>query len=96
MDGCPLGLGLVVEDKPTEFSWNTWSFLQSPTMFTSSKKKTKDDMNACVNNLLTVLKGHYVAAACSILGISVPDEIPKNLPNLTTHKNRMKFIAELS
>ena len=21
MDGCPLGLGLVVEDKPTEFSW---------------------------------------------------------------------------
>ena len=20
MDGCPLGLGLVVEDKPTEFS----------------------------------------------------------------------------
>ena len=24
MDGCPLGLGLVVEDKPTEFSCNTW------------------------------------------------------------------------
>ena len=23
MDGCPLGLGLVVEDKPTEFSWST-------------------------------------------------------------------------
>ena len=22
MDGCPLGLGLVVEDKPTEFSYN--------------------------------------------------------------------------
>ena len=22
MDGCPLGLGLVVEDKPTEFSCN--------------------------------------------------------------------------
>ena len=22
MDGCPLGLGLVVEDKPTEFSWS--------------------------------------------------------------------------
>ena len=21
MDGCPLDLGLVVEDKPTEFSW---------------------------------------------------------------------------
>ena len=21
MDGCPLGLGLVVEDKPTEFSY---------------------------------------------------------------------------
>ena len=24
MDGCPLGLGLVVEDKPTEFSYAVW------------------------------------------------------------------------
>ena len=24
MDGCPLGLGLVVEDKPTEFSCRTF------------------------------------------------------------------------
>ena len=23
MDGCPSGLGLAVEDKPTEFSWHT-------------------------------------------------------------------------
>ena len=25
MDGCPLGLGLVVEDKPTEFSCHLYS-----------------------------------------------------------------------
>ena len=53
-------------------------------------------MNACVDVLLTILKGHYIAAACSILGISAPDEVPKNLPTLTTHKSKMKFIAELS
>ena len=27
MDGCPLGLGLVVEDKPTEFPYNTFNIL---------------------------------------------------------------------
>ena len=26
MDGCPLGLGLVVEDKPTEFSCTLHTF----------------------------------------------------------------------
>ena len=59
-------------------------------------KKPKDEMNACVDILLTVLKGHYIAAACSILGISASDEIPKNLPNLSTRESKMKFIAELS
>ena len=29
MDGCPLGLGLVVEDKPTEFSCTCMSPLLS-------------------------------------------------------------------
>ena len=32
MDGCPLGLGLVVEDKPTEFSCSDslYSTCESP------------------------------------------------------------------
>ena len=76
-------------------SWNTWSLLQPPTTFTCSQKP-KDEMNACVDILLTVLKGHYIAAACAILGISASDKIPKNLPNLSTHESKMKFIAELS
>ena len=29
MDGCPLGLGLVVEDKPTEFSCTVFAGLYS-------------------------------------------------------------------
>ena len=75
-------------------SWNTWSLLlQPPTTFTCSQKT---EMNACVDILLTVLKGHYIAAVCSILGISASDEIPKNLPNLSTRESKMKFIAELS
>lgn len=59
-------------------------------------KKPKDEVNACVDILLTILKGHYIAAACSILGISAPDETPKSVPTLTTHQSKMKFIAELS
>ena len=30
MDGCPLGLGLVVEDKPTEFSCTVEPRLSDP------------------------------------------------------------------
>ena len=58
-------------------------------------KKPKDEVNACVDILLTILKGHYIAAACSILGISAPDETPKNVPTLTTRQSKMKFIAGL-
>ena len=30
MDGCPLGLGLVVEDKPTEFSCIATAVIRRP------------------------------------------------------------------
>lgn len=73
---------------------NTWSFLQSPT-FTCSKKP-KEGMNAFVDVLLTVLKGYFVAAACSILVISNADEVPKKCPTLHTDKSKMNFIAKLS
>ena len=32
-------------------------------------RQPKKDMNACMDVLFTVLKGHYVAYACKLLGI---------------------------
>ena len=44
-------------------------------------KDPKKDMNACTDILMTVLKGHYIAAASNMLGISSLEEIPKSLPD---------------
>ena len=59
-------------------------------------KKPKNDMNACVDVLFTVLKGHYIASACEMLGISKADEIPKDLTIPNDKEGRIKFIAKLS
>ena len=42
-------------------------------------KDPKKDFNACRDVLFTVVKGHYIAAACSELGIEKPDGIPSKL-----------------
>jgi hypothetical protein len=53
-------------------------------------------MNACTDVLFTVLKGHYVACACSLLGIDSPNDKPKHLPPLKTREQKSKYISELS
>ena len=42
-------------------------------------KDPKKDFNACSDALFTILKGHFIAAACDILGIRKPDEEPASL-----------------
>ena len=37
-------------------------------------RNPKKDMNACMDVLFTVLKGHYVAYACKLLGIKNASE----------------------
>ena len=41
-------------------------------------KDPKKDFNACRDVLFTVLKGHYVAAACAELGVEKADQLPEN------------------
>ena len=53
-------------------------------------------MNACTDALFTVLKGHYVACACSHLGITSPSDTPKKFPLLKSKEEKMKFVARLS
>ena len=38
----------------------------------------KKDFNACRDILFTVLKGHFIAAACSKMGIEKANAIPPN------------------
>ena len=42
-------------------------------------KDPKKNFNACLDVLLTILKGHFIAAACFEMGISSPSEIPESL-----------------
>jgi len=47
-----------------------------------SAKDPKKDMHACTDILLTVLKAHYITAACLILKIDDVDASPANFPEL--------------
>ena len=53
----------------------------------------KKEMNARTDVLITVLKGHYVASACSIHGISKPTDIPEGFASLNA---KIKFVAKLA
>ena len=51
-------------------------------------KDPKKDVNACVDFINTVVKGHFVACACDVLGISSPDEPPVLPPGIHTASER--------
>ncbi len=46
--------------------------------------------------LFTVLKGHYVAHACMLLGISKPNEIPKDMEVLRGESAKLRFITKIA
>ena len=56
-------------------------------------KVPKKDMNTCTDALFTVLKGHFVAYTCKLLGISDPNDTPKTLPPLNSKEDKQKLIA---
>ena len=59
-------------------------------------KVPKKDMNACTDALFTMLKGHYVACACSLLEITSPSDTSQNFPTLKSKEDKLKYVAELS
>ena len=64
-----------------------------------SVKDPKKDMNACTDVLFTVLKAHYVAAACKELGIESPNSPqPETILDFTRMpaRERYSFIMKLS
>ncbi len=59
-------------------------------------KDPKKDMNACMDVLITVLKGHYVAYACMLLEISKPNEIPKGMVLPKGKSAKFSFIVKIA
>lgn len=55
-------------------------------------------MNACTDFIYTVVKGHYVACACNVLGISSIDEPPVLPPGIhsATAAQKLAFITRIA
>ena len=66
--------------------WYSWALICCSLLGRLPKAKVpRKDFNACIDILFTVLKGHYIAVACSVLGIKKMDE---GLPALVELKRR--------
>lgn len=59
-------------------------------------KNPKKEMNACTDVLFTVLKGHYIASACTLIGISKPSDTPKDVAIPRGKSAKIEFIAKLA
>ena len=59
-------------------------------------KKPKENMNACVDILFTVLKGYYIASACKKLGIANGNDIPPNFPSIKSREEKYAYRTKLA
>ena len=58
----------------------------------------KKDVNACLDFIYTVVKGHILANACEVLGVSGLDGVPTIPPGLKTASKteQLSFIGDIS
>ena len=58
----------------------------------------KKDVNACLDFIYTVVKGHILASACEVLGVSGLDGVPTIPPGLKTASKteQLSFIGDIS
>lgn len=82
--------------KPSSKDHGTFGYFCSLLGRFPQAKKPKSDMNACMDVLFTVLKGHYVAYACSLLGISDASESSDVIATLKGRDAKMAFLAKIS
>ena len=61
-------------------------------------KDPKKDVNACVDFINTVVKGHFVACACEVLGITSIDEPPVLPPGIhrASEREKLAFINRVA
>ena len=57
-------------------------------------RQPKKDMNACIDVLFTVLKGHYVAYACKLLGINNCFESSEIIATINYRDAKCAFLAK--
>ena len=61
-------------------------------------KDPKKNVNACIDFINTVVKGHYVACACEVLGISSVDEPPVFPPGIhkASDAQKLSFVTQIA
>ena len=64
MDGCPLGLELVVEDKPTEFSCDIVQYVNSPDMLCIIHFFSNVSLDVSLHCAIVQYTNRYVRHAC--------------------------------
>ena len=76
----------------------TLAFFRSRLNRIAVTKDPKKDVNACMDFIYTVVKGHYVACACRVLGISSVDEPPVLPPGIhkETDDHKLAFITRIA
>ncbi len=76
----------------------TLGYFKSLLNCTPVKKDPKKDVNASLDFLLTVVKGHFLAVACQLLGITKPDSTIK-LPlgiNRSSRDHQYAFVKNIA
>ena len=61
-------------------------------------KDPKKDVNACIDFISTIIKGHFLACACGIFGLSSLDE-PLVLPpgiHMASNSEKLAFVNRIS
>ncbi len=82
--------------KPSSKDHGTFGYFCSLLGRFPKARDPKRDMNACSDILFTVLKGHYVAYACKLLGINDVSEPSKLVGNLKDKNAKQAFLAKIS
>ena len=84
--------------KKSATSHGTLMFFRNKLNRTSLSKDVKKHVDATIDLIYTVVKGHWVACACDILGIStaegivvIPEELKKAKPI-----DQCKFVSEIA
>lgn len=76
----------------------TLGYFKSSLNRAAVKKRPKDDVNALLDFLTTVVNGHLVVAACRVLGISHPDshvQLPRNIQS-SSKDVQLEYICSIS
>lgn len=81
--------------RPSSSDYGTLSFFRDRLGRTAVKQDPKKDVNASVDFLETVVKGHWLACACDVLGIGSLND-PLTIPQHKCENEKKAFIESIA